>query len=265
MPSIAYDHPTTDHNLVDICGRCGVRDLIGMGSRGAHGVGSNNDEISKSSIGDIAAVGPAQAVVACFAPDHDQLRRGEAAAFPSCQPLVELEPPQLLERVDNRMLIRAESQRAAGVDQPSSGADAIGKITFCRWTKARRRLATTQCLDVGVGEVGGMYRRSVRAEQAVIIKQLGRSATVKGSGSGVFGRLLAEMNMQGPLSCRFTDGAESFRGHRSNRVHRAPYAYLIKITEQAHPGPPVINIAVCKTCLDGIQWQMAGCIKPASE
>lgn len=265
MLSVAYDQLTANHNLGNVRGGRRVRDLIGAGSSGAHGVRSNYNEIGKSPIGDSTAIGPAQAAVPGLAADHDQLGRREAAAFPGDEPLMHLKSTQLLERVDHCLLIRSDGQPTACVDETAGWADAIGKITLCRGTEARGRLGAAQRLDIGLGEVSGVHRRSLRAEQTMITKQLGRSATIKSPGSGVFGWLLAEMDMQRPISCRFTDGAESLRGHRSNRMHRAPNVRLIKITEQTHPGPPVINIAVGETCLDGIQWQMAGGIEPASE
>ena len=44
-----------------------------------------------------------------------------------------------------------------------------------------------------------MHRGGPAAEQPVIVKQLGRRATVVGLGRGVLGRLLAEVDVQGPL------------------------------------------------------------------
>ena len=82
-----------------------------------------------------------------------------------------------------------------------------------------------------------MHRGGAAAEQAMIIKQLGRGATVEGLGSGVLGRLLAEVDMQRTLPCRLADLAESLGRYGANRVHSGADAYLVSFGELARPGP----------------------------
>ena len=95
-----------------------------------------------------------------------------------------------------------------------------------------------------------MYRRGSRAQQTMIIKQLGRSATVESLSSNILSRLLAEMNMQWPLPCCLGNAAQRYSGHGPDRVHCDANMCLIKIAEQAYTSLPVINIAVSETALD---------------
>src|SRR5215217_4072007 len=216
MPPMTNNHPPGNNNVIDICTGRGVDDLIRMGPCGAHRIGSDNNEVSESPVGDPAAVGPAEAAVAGLASNLDQLRGREAAAFAGRQPLVKLDSTQLLERVDHGLLIRAQGKRAAGVGQPSGGADAISKITLRRRTEACRRLAATQGLNVGISQMSGVHGRCSTTQQTMIIKQLRRSAAVESLSSSILRRLLAEVNMQGPFPRCLADHAEKLSRHRPN-------------------------------------------------
>src|SRR6187551_2404515 len=98
MLPFADDHLTGDDDLVDVSRGRGVSDLIRTGSRGAYRVRSHNDEIRNRPGGDPAAAGPAKTAIARCARDHHQITRRKATAFTRGQPLVHLEPSQLLER-----------------------------------------------------------------------------------------------------------------------------------------------------------------------
>jgi hypothetical protein len=104
-----------------------------------------------------------------------------------------------------------------------------------------------------------MHYGRTAAEQAMIIKQFGRSATVEGLGSGVFGWLFADVDMQGALPGRSVDPAEGVGWHGANRVHGGADAYLITVVEETDPGLPMINIPVAEADLYRIQrrWPVA--------
>src|SRR6188472_2191942 len=195
MLPVPNDGVPGDDNLIDIGRGRSVGNLIRMDSGSAHRIGSNDDEVRESSIGNPAAVGPAQTVIAGLAADLDELGGREAATLTGRQPLVKLNATQLLERVDHCLLIRADGKRAACVGQPSGRADAIGKITLGRRTEACRRLTATQGLDVGLSQVSSVHCRCSVTEQTMIIQQLRGSTAVESLGSSVFRRLLAEVNM----------------------------------------------------------------------
>ena len=164
MLAFTDDHLTRDDDLVDVSRGRGVPNLIRTGSRGAYRVRSHDDEVRNRAVGDPAAAGPAKTAIARCTGDHHQIARRKAAAFTRGQPLVHLESAQLLERVDDGMLIRAQGQRTTRIGQPTGRADAVGKITFGCRTEACRGLIGAQGLDVAVGEMGGVYDSSAGIE-----------------------------------------------------------------------------------------------------
>lgn len=91
MPTITNNHPPGNNNVIDICAGCSVDDLIRMGPCGAHRIGSDDNEVSESSVGDPAAVRPPEAAITSIAGNHDQLPGREAAAFAGREPLVKLD------------------------------------------------------------------------------------------------------------------------------------------------------------------------------
>lgn len=216
MLPIPDDHLAADDNVVNVGGGGSETDLIRPGAGGTHRVSADHDEVGEISISDPAAFWPAQTAVPDFGTDHNQVARSEAATFAGGEPLVEFESTHLLERVDHSLLVRAEGQWATCAGQPPSRTNTVSKITLGGRTEACRRLATTQHLDVGVGEVSGVYRGGATPQQTVIIKQLGRSPTVEGPAGGVLGRLFAEVDMQRTLPCRFTDLAECLGRYGAN-------------------------------------------------
>ena len=62
----------------------------------------------------------------------EQLGGGPVAALPGGQPLVHLQPAQLLERVDHRVAVAADGDPAARLVQPARRADAVGQVALGR-------------------------------------------------------------------------------------------------------------------------------------
>ena len=73
----------------------------------------------------------------------------EPSALPGGQPVVQLQPAQLLEHVDHGVLITAQAEWAAGVVQGSGGTDAVGQIPFGGGAEADAGPGVPEQCDVG--------------------------------------------------------------------------------------------------------------------
>ena len=71
MLPVPDDGVPGDDDLIDIGRSRSIGNLIRMDCRSAHRIGSDDDEVRESSIGDPTAVGPAQTVMAGLAADID--------------------------------------------------------------------------------------------------------------------------------------------------------------------------------------------------
>ena len=176
-----------------------------------------------------------------------------------------LQPAQLLERVDHRVLVRAEGQRAPGVGQPAERADAVGEVPFGGRAGADRGPGGAEQVDVGVAEVGRVHRGRPRAEHAVLVQQRGRRAAVVGQGRGVLGRLLAEVDVQRTVAQRRPDRRQRGAGHRPHRVDGGTDPRLGGRLQQRHPLGPPFDRAVGEAPLHRVQLAVTMIIEAAGQ
>ena len=150
----------------------------------------------------------------------EELGRAEPAAFAGGEPLVHLQRPGLLDRVDDGVLVAAERERRARVVERAGRADAVGEVALGGRAQAHPGAGAAEQRDVGVGQVGGVDRGRGLPEHALGGEQAGRREPVAGEARGVLGGLLGEVHVQGTALGGLGDDGERVAGHRSHRVRR---------------------------------------------
>src|SRR5919204_5188972 len=107
--------PAVDDNSSHIGGSSSHDHLIHKASCSSDRIQANLDQIGTCTGLDSTSVWPAQAALAGRRQRLQQFAGPEVSASTGGEPLIDLKCPGLLERIDDSMLIRAHSDRRAGV------------------------------------------------------------------------------------------------------------------------------------------------------
>ena len=185
----------------------------------------------------------------------EQGRGAVATALAARKPLVELERARLLELVDHRVGIRAETERRARVGQPASRADAVGEVALGRRAETAPAAVRAEQRDVRGAEVGRVHGGERCLQGARVGEHPGRRPPVGVLACLVLGRLLGDVRVQravaigGPAGDRRgragVDGADAV--DRRTDPHAGP------VSEHLDALRPGVGIAVRKAPLDFVQ------------
>ena len=266
-PPDDHDPAVGDHG-VDIGGAGGHDDLVGRAAGGARAVQPDGDEVGPLPRRDPAGVGPAQRAVAVGGQRVDQLgRAGSGPRSPVVSRWSRLEQPGLGEQVGQRVLVAAQAERGPGVAEPAEGADAVGQVGLGAGAGADRRAAAAEGGDVVGGEVGGVHRGGVRAEQR-------RGRRAGGSGCGRRTAWQASFSAGCSERCTCSGPAGGGRGDRGQLVGRdRPHG----VHRRADPQPGALGQRAATRAahasaspsenrrLDVVQRQVAGALESAGE
>ena len=118
------------------------------------------------------------------------------AVLPARDPL---ELPELLERVDAHVGVRADAERDAAVPDPDGRQKSVSEVGLGRRAGADRRAAVTQQVELGAVRMGRVHDRRSLAEASAVREQLDRSASVLGEALLDLPRLLVGVDVQDEL------------------------------------------------------------------
>ena len=178
-PTVAHHHAAVDHHVPHVGRRRREHRLLRPAAGRAHGVQRDRHQVGPRADRDDARRPASPAPHARPRPTAaHQLGRGEQAAPPGAQPLVQFHPARLLEQVDHGVRVRADAQRAAGVGQRPPGPRPSARsrsVVGHRHTVVSRSPSSARSLSV---RWIGVDRRGARAEHAGVGEHLGRRPSI---------------------------------------------------------------------------------------
>ena len=192
MPTADHDGAVDDDGVDVGCGR-GEGDLVGVDACSAYRIQADRDQVGARADFEPAGVRPADAGVR----GHRgvQFVGGESAALQGDQPLVEFEPTGFLEKVDDRVLVAAEAEGAAGVGQRACRPDPVGEVALGRRAHAHRGSRRAELRDVRLGQMRRVHGGGAVAPHAGIGEQRSGRSAVRRHARLVLGGLLGQMDV----------------------------------------------------------------------
>ena len=170
-----------------------------------------------------------------------------------------LDAPDLLERVDDRVLVGPDGEGRPGLGEGAGGADAVGEVALGRRAEDRAGPGPADERHVVVGEVGGVDERGRGGEHALVREQPRGGATVERVAGEVLPGLLGQVRVERPPqpARRLPDHGEVVAGDGPHGVHGGSDPPRVAGAQGRHPLGPVLRGAVGEPLLHLVEREVA--------